>query len=34
MFPFMVETSRSVWRLPEPDDARPPLLFSLKATRS
>jgi SAM-dependent methyltransferase len=32
MFPFMVETARGVWRLPEPDDARLPLLFSLKAT--
>jgi hypothetical protein len=34
MFPFMVETSRSLWRLPEPDDARLPLLFSLKATKA
>jgi hypothetical protein len=35
MFPFMVETAPSsgVWRLPEPDDARLPLLYSLKATR-
>ena len=35
MFPFMVETepSSGVWRLPEPDDARLPLLYSLKATR-
>ena len=35
MFPFMVETEpgSGVWRLPEPDDARLPLLFSLKATR-
>jgi SAM-dependent methyltransferase len=34
MFPFMVETEpgSGVWRLPEPDDARLPLLFSLKAT--
>jgi hypothetical protein len=34
MFPFMVETAWSVWRLPEPDDARLPLLFSLKATKA
>jgi hypothetical protein len=35
MFPFMVETepSSGVWRLPEPDDARLPLLYSLKATK-
>jgi SAM-dependent methyltransferase len=35
MFPFMVETEpgSGVWRLPEPDDARLPLLFSLKATK-
>ena len=35
MFPFMVETDEGsgVWRLPEPDDARLPLLFSLKATK-
>ena len=34
MFPFMVETEpgSGVWRLPEPDDARLPLLYSLKAT--
>src|SRR4029450_5408503 len=33
MSPFMVETepSSGVWRLPEPDDARLPLLYSLKA---
>ena len=36
MFPFMVETEpgSGVWRLPEPDDARLPLLYSLKATRA
>ena len=34
MFPFMVETAWSVLRLPEPDDARLPLLFSLKATKA
>jgi hypothetical protein len=35
MFPFMVETEpgSGVWRLPEPDNARLPLLFSLKATK-
>jgi SAM-dependent methyltransferase len=35
MFPFMVEIEpgSGVWRLPEPDDARLPLLFSLKATK-
>jgi len=35
MFPFMVEAEpgSGVWRLPEPDDARLPLLFSLKATK-
>jgi hypothetical protein len=35
MFPFMVETEpgSGVWRLPEPDDARLPLLYSLKATK-
>ena len=35
MFPFMVETEAGsgVWRLPAPDDARLPLLFSLKATK-
>jgi 2-polyprenyl-3-methyl-5-hydroxy-6-metoxy-1,4-benzoquinol methylase len=27
------EPSSGVWRLPEPDDARLPLLYSLKATR-
>jgi hypothetical protein len=30
----MVETSPSVWRLPEPDDARLRLLFSLNATKA
>ena len=36
MFPFMVETEpgSGVWRLPEPDDARLPLLYSLKATKA
>ena len=34
MFPFMVETSWSTWRLPEPDNERLPVLFSLKATRA
>jgi SAM-dependent methyltransferase len=34
MFPFMVETSRGTWRLPEPDDERLPVLFSLKATKA
>jgi hypothetical protein len=34
MFPCMVETSWSTWRLPAPDDERLPVLFSLKATRS
>jgi SAM-dependent methyltransferase len=35
MFPFMVEAEAGsgVWRLPAPDDARLPLLFSLKATK-
>jgi hypothetical protein len=35
MFPFMVETDpgSGVWRLPEPDNARLPLLYSLKATK-
>jgi hypothetical protein len=33
MFPFMVETARSTWRLPEPDNERLPLLFSLKASK-
>jgi SAM-dependent methyltransferase len=36
MFPFMVETEpgSGVWRLPEPDGARLPLLYSLKATKA
>ena len=34
MFPFLVETPWSTWRLPEPDDERLPLLFSLKASKS
>jgi hypothetical protein len=36
MLPFMVETEpgAGVWRLPEPDDARLPLLYSLKATKA
>ena len=35
MFPFLVEIEpgSGVWRLPEPDDARLPLLYSLKATK-
>jgi SAM-dependent methyltransferase len=33
MFPFMVETEEGVWRLPEPDDQKLPLLFSLRATK-
>jgi SAM-dependent methyltransferase len=33
MFPFMVETEPLTWRLPEPYDARLPLMFSLKATK-
>jgi SAM-dependent methyltransferase len=33
MYPFMVETEPGIWRLPEPDDGRLPLLFSLKATK-
>jgi hypothetical protein len=28
-----VETGRGVWRLPEPDDQKLPLLFSLRATK-
>jgi SAM-dependent methyltransferase len=34
MFPFMVEAGPGVWRLPEPDDGRLPLMFSLKATKA
>jgi hypothetical protein len=36
MFPLMVETepASGVWRLPAPDDARLPLLYSLKATKA
>jgi SAM-dependent methyltransferase len=33
MFPWMVEAKPRGWRLPEPDDARLPLTFSLKATK-
>jgi len=35
MFPFLVEIEpwSGVWRLPEPDNARLPLLYSLKATK-
>jgi SAM-dependent methyltransferase len=31
MFPFMHETGPGVWRLPEPDAQRLPLMYSLKA---
>jgi hypothetical protein len=31
--PTMDPRVSGVWRLPEPDDARLPLLYSLKATR-
>jgi SAM-dependent methyltransferase len=34
MFPFMVEAEPGIWRLPEPDDSRLPLLYSLKATKA
>jgi SAM-dependent methyltransferase len=34
MFPFMAEAEPGIWRLPEPDDARLPLLYSLKATKA
>lgn len=34
MFPFMVEAEPGIWKLPEPDDARLPLLYSLKATKA
>jgi hypothetical protein len=30
----MVETEPGVWRLPAPDDARLPLLYSLEATKA
>ena len=35
MFPFLVEIEpgSGVWRLPEPDNTRLPLLYSLKATK-
>jgi hypothetical protein len=29
-----VEGEPGIWRLPEPDDARLPLLYSLKATKA
>jgi hypothetical protein len=29
-----VEAEPGIWRLPEPDDARLPLLYSLKATKA
>jgi Methyltransferase domain len=34
MFQFMVEAGPGIWRLPEPDDARLPVLYSLKATKA
>jgi len=33
MFPYLVEAEPRTWRLPDPDDGRLPLTFSLKATK-